>query len=230
MASANMPQSGVRVSATGAGLDVAKRRLQSAQTPLLLGVAGWGFLALGVGFLAICALSADSTGWRRRGSDLELFGLALPGVGALLLLFSFIDLIMVYFGQSTREAVGAIGHPAWRQLARGARRAQIWSLAMPPCVVFWLVRTGQVCRFVAAAASDEKLLRLCAEFRRSAWVLLAQLMGLPLVLAVLADGVLGRRLVAAVAALVMAMSAYVLLVLLRVVSRAAAALDGLGRP
>lgn len=202
------------IPATADGLRTVASCLRTTSWAMLFGAAAWSAWALVTGIHAIEALRlGDRAAPVNPLAEMPLHMLAMTGVG-----------IAFAITRLKADAVSAIAHPRWRELSSSARNWQVGAPFFLPCTFVSLFRFDQLCRWVATTTGDEKLTRLCDEVRRSLWVLLAETAGLPVIWGLLLGKGLEMRFMSLVAALVMAMTVYVLSGMFRAARRAAAVL------
>lgn len=237
-ATANNPASPAPIPATRAGLRRAAKWLRAISLPILVLAFASSGVALGIALRAIVALHTGRfTGGNDEIHGLDLVGVAISAAGFLLVPLAWVAVFVAYLDQRDGKVVSAINDDRWSTCVQWARRSHFMLAVVaiplfwlaPLFLVLWLLRVGRVARLISELTADQKLCRICAELRRSGWVLVAEAAGLPAIAAVLAAKGLDSRFIGGIAALLLGMGAYVCVGLYRAVCRASEVLEGLAR-
>lgn len=221
--------------------------LRLASQPIGVGVGAVGLMALGIGGGGILALRTGT--WGSQSADLSpalIVALIASTGGAYALIAMLVKL--AFSNRRSREIEYEVSNATTGPLrracdARRASRAALyclfgslffafsWVLLMlvafagVVALVIWHVLIGKICGEVADSAGDAKLSHARTELRRKAWVLLAEVVGFPLVLLALSAREITQRYVGVIGGLLIAFAAYVLWGLVAAARRAANVCD-----
>lgn len=212
---------------TPEGLRRAVVWLRRVGLSVLAHALAWAVIALGIGLRAIVAIRVGRfTGGNDEIHGMDLVGVAISGVGMVLLPVAWLVSFKACLSQSdAHQVISAVPDSRWAEYVRRLSGTNPVLALLGWSQLLFLLRAGRMARFLGSLTADQKLSHLCADIRRGAWVLLAELVGLPVIGSVLAARGLDGRFIGGIFALLIGMFAYVLVQVSRATRRASAVLQ-----